>query len=187
MNKRISKIIMIAVFITLVVVFSYIRIRLGEGSVHLGNGMCLLSGLILTPFLGGVASGVGSMLFDIFAYPTAFSFEFIITFFTKFMMAFVCGIVFRAVRKVFSKLSKNNNEVVSIIISGIAGEVVYIILYLTKSYFENIYIIGISKSIILPLLIGKLIASSINAVFAIIMACILYNIIIKIIKKDIGE
>lgn len=178
---------MMAVFITLVVVFSYIRIRFGEGSVHLGNGMCLLSGLVLTPFLGGVAAGVGSMIFDIFAYPTAFSFEFVITFFTKFMMAFVCGLVFRVIKKIFLKLDKENNNIISIILSGIAGEVVYIVLYLIKSYFENIYIIGISKSIIWPLLIGKLVASTINAVFAIIMASVLYNVIIKIINKNIKE
>lgn len=186
MNNKISKIITLAVFTTLVVVFSYIRIRFGEGSIHLGNGMCLLSGLVLTPFLGGVAAGVGSMIFDIFAYPTAFSFEFIITFFTKFMMAFVCGVVFRVIKKLFSKSNKTDIGVISIIISGIVGEIVYIILYLTKSYFENIYIIGISKDIILPLLVGKLMASLINAVFAIVMACVLYNIIIRMINKNIG-
>ncbi|MCQ2609188.1 MAG: ECF transporter S component [Lachnospiraceae bacterium] len=184
MNKKISKIITLAVFITLVVVFSYIRIRFGEGSVHLGNGMCLLSGLVLTPFLGGVAAGVGSMIFDIFAYPTAFSFEFLITFFTKFMMAFVCGMVFRAIKKLFSKVYKANIDVISIILSGIAGEIAYIVLYLTKSYFENIYIIGISKDIIFPLLIGKLIASLINAVFAVVMASVLYSVIMRIIKKE---
>ena len=37
----------------------------GTTSFHLGNIMCALSGLLLGPWLGGLASGLGSAIYDL--------------------------------------------------------------------------------------------------------------------------
>ena len=38
---------------------------IGSTRLHLGNVMCLLSGMLLGPWYGGLAAGFGSMLFDL--------------------------------------------------------------------------------------------------------------------------
>ena len=58
-----------AVLAAAVFVTSGIRlvIPVGEGNtaLHLGNVMCLLSGLVLGPVQGGLAAGVGSAVYDL--------------------------------------------------------------------------------------------------------------------------
>ena len=50
----------------LVFIFSWIQIPIGQiARIHLGNVFCALSGLLFGPFTGGLASGFGSMLFDL--------------------------------------------------------------------------------------------------------------------------
>ncbi|NMA06377.1 MAG: ECF transporter S component, partial [Ruminococcaceae bacterium] len=39
---------------------------LGKTMLHLGNVMCLLSGLLFGPVRGGLAGGIGSMMYDLF-------------------------------------------------------------------------------------------------------------------------
>ena len=62
---------------------------IGTTRIHLGNVMCLLSGMLLGPVYGGVAAGVGSMLFDLTSPVYISSAPF--TFIFKFAMAWLCG------------------------------------------------------------------------------------------------
>ncbi len=57
--------------------------------LHMGNVMCLLSGMLLGPLQGGLAAGIGSMFFDLTnpAYIASAPFTFIF----KFVMAWICG------------------------------------------------------------------------------------------------
>ena len=65
-TKRIA---MTALMAALTIVGSAIRITIpvdiaGTTSFHLGNIMCALSGILLGPWLGGLAAGLGSFLYD---------------------------------------------------------------------------------------------------------------------------
>ena len=65
-SKRIA---MTALMAALTIVGSAIRITIpvdiaGTTSFHLGNIMCALSGILLGPWLGGLAAGLGSFLYD---------------------------------------------------------------------------------------------------------------------------
>ncbi|MCM1124601.1 MAG: ECF transporter S component [Eubacterium sp.] len=64
--------------------------------LHMGNGMCLLYGMLLGATLGGLAAETGSMFFDLTnpAYITSAPF----TFAFKFIMGWLCG-------KIISKCS----------------------------------------------------------------------------------
>ena len=42
------------------------------GYIHLGDGMVLICGILLGPWLGAVAAGIGSMLADLFAGAVAY-------------------------------------------------------------------------------------------------------------------
>ncbi|MDE6128728.1 MAG: ECF transporter S component, partial [Lachnospiraceae bacterium] len=58
---------------------------IGSTRLHMGNVMCLLSGMLLGSWQGGLAAGLGSMLFDltspayISSAPFTFLFKFLIS------------------------------------------------------------------------------------------------------------
>ncbi|MBR1454213.1 MAG: ECF transporter S component [Lachnospiraceae bacterium] len=164
MDKRIKNLTLVSLFIALVVIGS--RIYVGTHDTfrfHLGNSMCLLAAFVLTPFYGGLAAGLGSMLFDILFYtsgPTV-----LVTFATKFVMGYVAGIVF--------------NKTKSIVLGGIIGEIAYIILYAIKTYIERRFVMSMAFEAVLPILLTKIGASVFNAVAAVIVSTLIY----KILKK----
>ena len=64
-----KKIVLTALMAALTIVGSAIRVTMpidiaGTTSFHLGNIMCALSGILLGPWLGGLAAGLGSFLYD---------------------------------------------------------------------------------------------------------------------------
>ena len=64
-----KKIAVTAMMAALTIVGSAVRITIpidigGNTSFHLGNIMCALSGILLGPWLGGLAAGLGSFLYD---------------------------------------------------------------------------------------------------------------------------
>ena len=97
-----QKMVTAAVLAALTVVGSAIRITLpldiaGTTSFHLGNIMCALSGILLGPWLGGAAAGIGSALYDMFN-PLYIS-EAWITFLLKFAYGLGAGLVIRVGRE----------------------------------------------------------------------------------------
>ena len=168
-NKHIYNITLTALFTALVIVGS--RIYVGTHDTfrfHLGNCMCLLSAFLLSPVYAGLASGIGSMLFDILFYP--FGLGCLVTFVTKFVMGYVAGIIF----------TKFTNPV----FSGTIGEIAYIILYALKTYVERRYITGLPVEATIPILLGKVGASIVNAIVAIIVSNILFHMLSKLYKKN---
>ena len=95
MRKKTRDIVYIGVMAALVFVASRLRftvpLPVGNTGLHLGNVFCLLSGFLLGPASGGLAAGIGSLIFDLtdplFISSAPFTFVF------KFLMAFVCGII----------------------------------------------------------------------------------------------
>lgn len=167
-NKKIKNIIIISLFASLVLVFSKIEFRVVETRIHLGNSFCLLSGFILSPLSAGLSAGIGSLFFDLLFYPSSMPLEFVITFLNKFVMSFVCSYVYHLM------LNKNINIKSNIILSGLLGQISYIVLYLLKTYIQRKYIILLSNEVVIAEIILKLGTSSVNAIFAIIISSILY-------------
>lgn len=127
--------------------------------LHVGNVMCLLSGMVLGPWQGGLAAGIGSMLFDLTnpAYITSAPFTFIF----KFLMAWICG-------KMIS-LNKFGLKT-RYLIGAISGQFTYVILYLSKSFLEHYFVLEMPMEAIILTLTQKGIVSSINAVIAVLAA-----------------
>ena len=69
MKDRTTKICITSLMSSMVLISTFIRIPVPIGGmntmIHLGNAFCVLSGLLLGPFRGGLASGIGSFVFDI--------------------------------------------------------------------------------------------------------------------------
>ena len=147
----------------------------GTTAFHLGNIMCALSGLLLGPWLGGLASGLGSAIYDIMN-PLYIS-ECWITFLTKGAYGLVAGLIAWG--------GKKNWGYTKALLATLAGAVTYAALYLAKSYFySGLLIHGLAPDAALLTLVGKLPATVFNAVVAIICAPLLAIAIRKALEKN---
>ena len=137
---------------------------LGKTMLHFGNVMCLLSGLLFGPITGGLAAGFGSAMFDLFD-PT-FAPEAWITFLMKFAMAFIAGVIAHGNGK------KGENKAYNIV-AAISGAVSYVLLYISKTFIMNYFIIGDKFEAVLAVTITKGTVSFVNAIIAVIASVIL--------------
>ena len=129
--------------------------------IHMGNIMCLLSGLILGPIPGGIAAGVGSLFFDLTNPLYVSSAPFTLVF--KFLMAFVCGSIAWS-RGMEAKSFKRN------IFAGILGQLTYIILYLGKDLATNLFFNRVEVQTAMFSLAQKAVTSTINGIIAVVFA-----------------
>lgn len=180
-NQAIStrKIVFAALMAALVTVGSALRITLpmdigGNTSFHLGNIFCALSGILLGPWLGGAAAGLGSAIYDMMN--PAYIAECWLTFLMKGAYGVAAGLVIR--------IGKEEWGYFKATIATFAGAVIYALLYLIKSYAKPIIVQGYAHEAALLSVIGKLPATIFNAVVAIICAPILAVAIRKALEKN---
>lgn len=147
----------------------------GESTLHLGNIMCALAGILLGPINGGLAAAIGSFLYDLLFYPAYFS-ESWITFFTKGALALITGLVAWSVGTHGFNSRRN-------VVASVAGSLTYLVLYLFKVFtWDGLFQGRLTVQGALNLLAPKLPGSGINAALAIIFAPILAAAIQKALK-----
>lgn len=174
-----STICMAAAMAALVALGSWIQIQipsiLGTSRFHLGNVMCALSGLLLGPWWGALAAGMGSALYDLLLDPTRFA-EFPITFLTKGVYGLVAGAVF------FRVLKGRSNYVNEAVATALAA-VSYIAIYLAKSFFYNgLLLKGLSADAAWLGVLERVPSSVFNGVVALVFAPILGVALHKALK-----
>lgn len=175
-----KRIVLAALMAALTIVGSAIRITMpidiaGTTSFHLGNIMCALSGILLGPWLGGLAAGLGSFLYDM-TNPLYMS-EAWITFLTKGIYGLFPGLTML--------LWKKNWGVVKAGIAASAGAVAYAAAYLAKTYWwSGIFKHGLAPEAALVTVVSKIPATVFNAAVAIIFAPILAVSIRKALEKS---
>ena len=169
-NQKIStrRIVFTALMAALTCIGSYLRVGIpidigGNTYFHLGNIFCALSGILLGPWLGGLAAGLGSAIFDMF-YP-AFISECWLTFLMKGAYGLVAGLVIHVGSKNWGYFRAT--------LAAASGAVTYAVLYLIKSYFKVIIVSGVTFDAAWLAVIGKLPATIFNAAVAVIFAPIL--------------
>ncbi len=146
---------------------------IGSTRLHMGNVICLLSGMFLGASRGGFAAGIGSMFFDLTnpAYITSAPF----TFLFKFIMAWLCG-------KIISNYSSIGLKT-KFIIGATTGSFVYVFLYISKSFIKDHYILNLPLKAVILTVTQKVIISSVNAIISIIVAVFLGIILYPSVKK----
>ena len=167
----------IGVMAALVYVVTLVRIPFLGSKVHFANAFCLLSGMLLGPVPGGLAAGLGSALYD----GIAGGYDIInvmITFVSKFAMAFVCALLMP--KKEDSRLNLHRT-----VFSAITGALTYVFLYMLKTFVYQRFVYGFPMEAVGVTMTSKLIPSLINALFAVIAAPILYHAL-KPALKTIG-
>ncbi len=132
---------------------------IGSTRLHMGNVMCLLSGMLLGATPGGLAAGIGSMFFDltnpVYIASAPFTFAF------KFMMAWLCG-------KIISKYGTSLKK--RYLAGATAGAFLYVLLYLSKCFIEDRLILSLPPEAVILTIAQKGIVSSVNAAIAVAVA-----------------
>ncbi len=187
-----KKIVITALMAALTVAGSAIRVTMpidiaGTTSFHLGNIMCALAGLLLGPWYGALAAGLGSAIYD--CLNPLYIAESWITFLTKGAYGLVAGLVFwygdralLAIKQAWKKLVQAGY--LKAAIASAAGAVTYAVLYLAKSYFKGMIVNGLTHDAAMLSLAAKLPATIFNGIVAIIFAPILAVAIKAALKKN---
>lgn len=131
---------------------------IGSTRLHMGNVMCLLSGLLLGPAQGGLAAGIGSMFFDLTNPAYIASAPFTLLF--KFLMAFFCGCISKA----------GKDKLWAMIAGAIVGAVSYVCLYLGKSFIEDFFVLGLPLEGVMLSIGTKAITSTVNGIIAAVVS-----------------
>ena len=158
----------IGLMAAIVFVVNYFRIPFMGTQLHMTNALCALCGLLFGPAAGFMAAGLGSGLYDIVA---GWGAECIITFINKGMIAAVAGLIGCS----RSKETLDASAQVRIILGSVLGAFTYVALYLLKTTIFGLFIDGLTQDAVVVKLLSKLPGSCMNAVFASVVAPILYN------------
>ena len=169
-RKHLVRLVFAAVMAAMVFVVTLFRFPLLGSQVHFANAVCLLSGLLLGPVWGGAAAGMGSFLYDLCLYNKG-PVNLLITFVTKFLMATICALVYRA-------FGKKRNQPVPLVLSCVAGALSYVVMYMLKSGIDG----AIAGKGFWAVIGTKFPASIINAGAAIIATPIFYSAVRPALK-----
>lgn len=163
-HKNVVKLALLGMMTALVFVSNYLRIIMpiaigGKTSFTLANIMCCLSGLLFGP-VGGVASGLGSALYDLTN--PAYAAECWITLITKGVMGMVAGLAMR---------DREAPRYGRCTVAAVLGCVAYYVLYFFKCFaYDGLLVEHLTPAVAAGILPLKVPASLFNAAVAIILA-----------------
>ena len=184
-REMVLKLCVASMMTALVTVFSGMRIMLplavgGVTAFQLGNIMCTLSGLLLGPWWGFAAAGLGSFIYDLtHGY---YASEALITFFIKGVYGIVAGLVMHIV--FVRLLKKERDSYVSMLASSACAALAFLVVYSVKVYFYNgMFVEGFTTPVqCWALIVAKLPATLFNGAVAVIFAPILGAALLKALK-----
>lgn len=159
----------IGLMAAIVFVLNYLRIPFMGTQLHMTNALCVLCGLLFGPGAGFLAAGLGSGLYDIVA---GWGAECIITFVNKGVIALVAGLIAYKVGRKDSLTAADNAKLV---IGSVLGALAYVALYMLKTLIFGLLVDGLTMDAVTVKMLSKLPGSLLNAVFAFIVAPILFH------------
>ena len=181
-TKLLVKLCVAAMMAALVFAGNYMRVKIpvslgGTTAFTLANILCALSGLLLGPWWGGLAAGLGSAIFDML--DPEYIVEAPITFVTKGMYGLVAGLVlYYLFRNAKEKYGPQ-------LIATACAAVCYMVVYSVKVFFYNGMLIqglpGADQCWLLVL--SKMPATVFNGVVAMVGAPILGVAVMKALRS----
>ena len=172
-------IVVVGVMAAIILALTYfIRIEIptpaGPTNLKLANAFIMIAGITLGGLRGGLAGGIGSVIFDISNPAYVSSAPFTLGFF--FLMGFVTGIVSGIGQKRGKPLLWN-------LIGAALGGLTYFVLHIGKSIFELV-LAGSDLSAAVTACSAKMVTSVINLVIGIVIAVILAPAIKKALSAS---
>ena len=147
----------------------------GTSAFHLGNILCALSGILLGPWLGGLAAGLGSAIYDMF--DPIYIRDCWLTFLMKGAYGLVVGLIIRT--------GKGDWGYLKAILASAAGALTYALAYLLKTFFYNgILLHGLTADAAWLTVLSKIPATTFNAVVAVIGAPLLALALQKALQRS---
>ena len=181
-SELLVKICTCAMMAAVVFVGNYLRVKIpvslgGTSAFTLANILCALSGILLGPYWGGLAAGLGSAIYDML--DPEYIIEAPITFLTKGMYGLVAGLVLYYIFK-HSK-EKYGPQVAATACAAVA----YMVVYTVKNFFFNGMVLqGFTSPVqCWALAVSKLPATVTNGIIAIIFAPILGVAIMRALRS----
>lgn len=176
-NKRFNAytITFAAMLAAMVFVVTLFRFPLLGSKVHFANAVCLLCGMLLDPVTGGVSAGLGSALYDAVSGYDAVNV--LITFVSKFAMAYVCGLVAHRASSRRGKLDRT-------LVAAVLGALTYVLLYMLKTYVYNRFVYGYPLDTVGATMVAKLVPSLINAGVAVAAAPLFFHAILPVLRSS---
>lgn len=171
-----------AMMAAMVYVVTLFRFPLLGSKVHFANAVCLLAGLLLGPVNGGLAAGLGSALYD----GIAGGYDFVnvlITFVSKFAMAWVCGRIAAASRAKAGGDAAGGDRVDRTLVACVCGALTYVALYMLKTFIFQRFVYGLPYDTVGAAMVSKLIPSLINAAVAVVAAPLFYHAVLPALGK----
>ena len=180
-DKKVLNTVLVGALAAMVYVVTLFRFPLLGSKVHFANAVCLLAGLLMGRVPGGLAAGLGSALYDLTMYNEGIV-NLLITFVSKFAMAWVAAVLFRAFMKKYRD-SSAKETILPLVISCVIGALTYVALYMLKTWIFKMYVEPVPADTIPTVMIAKLGPSLINAAFAIVVAPIFYHAVLPALKS----
>ena len=143
-------------------------------SIHLGNIMCALSGILLGPWLGGLAAGLGSAIYDMFN--PLYIAEAWMTFLMKGVYGLIPGLIML--------LWKKEWKIWQAAVASAGGALAYAALYLLKTYWKSVLVKGYLHEAAMLGVVAKIPSTVFNGAVAVIFAPILAVAIGSALKKN---
>ncbi len=180
-QKRITtkQIVLVGLLAAMTCVGSSLRIKVpevvGTSAFHLGNILCALSGVLLGPWLGGLAAGLGSMVYDML--DPIYIQECWLTFLMKGAYGVLAGLIIRCGKKDWGYAKAT--------LATVAGALGYAVLYLAKTFFyTGMLIHGLSPAAAWVTVVSKLPATAFNGVIAILATPLLAIALRKALSRS---
>lgn len=179
-HEKLLKLCAAAMMAAIVFVGNFLRVTMpvplgGVTSFTLANILCALSGILLGPWYGFFAAGVGSYFYD-FTNP-AYAMEAPITLITKGMYGLIAGLVLHYIFK------NAKEKYAPQLIATACAAVGYMVVYSAKNYFYNAAIQELTEPVQKwALVVSKIPATVTNGVIAMIFAPILGVALMKALR-----
>ena len=152
---------------------------LGGGSptrIHFGNAAALLSGFILGPIGGAFSAAIGFSIYDLTS--TYGAAAVVWTFAFRFIMVFVGGAISHFKGAKAEKFILN-------LVAGIAASVLYMVLHIGRNFITEYFLMPDMENVtVYANLTRRIMASSINAVIAVILSTIVYKAVYEALKSS---
>lgn len=183
-NEKVQKLTLTGLMAALsYVIFTFLQIKItlpggGATSFHLGNAVCVLAALLLGGVYGGIGGAIGMTIGDLLdpIYITGAP----KTFFLKFMIGLITGIVAHKFGKI--TYSKDKKHVLKwTILAAVAGMLFNFIFDPIVSYFYDMLILG--KPMAQLKIVWSVTTTGVNAVISVIAATIVYMALRPVLIK----